>query len=66
MTYVYLLQSIAFPDQKYIGSSFNLKKRLDAHNEGRSTPKHPNTNPGNYSATSLFRMNLKLMSLRLT
>ena len=36
MTYVYLIQSIAFPAQKYIGSSSNLKKRLDAHNEGRS------------------------------
>ena len=36
MTYVYLIQSIAFPDQKYIGRSSNLKKRLDAHNEGRS------------------------------
>ena len=36
MTYVYLIQSIAFPNQKYIGRSSNLKKRLDAHNEGRS------------------------------
>ena len=36
MTYVYLIQSISFPDRKYIGRSSNIKKRLDAHNEGRS------------------------------
>jgi len=36
MKYVYLIQSIAFPEQKYIGLSSDLKARLDAHNEGRS------------------------------
>ena len=36
MHYVYLIQSIPFPDQKYIGFTSNLKNRLEAHNEGRS------------------------------
>jgi predicted GIY-YIG superfamily endonuclease len=36
MTYVYLIQSIALPDQKYIGRSSNIQRRLDAHNEGNS------------------------------
>jgi predicted GIY-YIG superfamily endonuclease len=34
--YVYLLQSIPFPKQRYIGTSSDLKSRLEAHNEGRS------------------------------
>jgi predicted GIY-YIG superfamily endonuclease len=36
MHYVYLIQSIPFPDQRYIGRTSNLKNLLDAHNEGRS------------------------------
>ena len=36
MHYVYLIESFAFPDQKYIGLTTNLKDRLQAHNEGRS------------------------------
>ncbi|MGD9592466.1 MAG: GIY-YIG nuclease family protein [Candidatus Berkiella sp.] len=34
--YVYLLQSLSSPDQKYIGSTRNLKKRLAMHNDGKS------------------------------
>jgi predicted GIY-YIG superfamily endonuclease len=34
--YVYLLQSIPFPKQRYIGTTSDLKSRLEAHNEGRS------------------------------
>ena len=36
MKYVYLLQSIPFPDQKYIGITSDLKLRLKAHNQGKS------------------------------
>jgi predicted GIY-YIG superfamily endonuclease len=36
MKYVYLIESIAFPEQRYIGLCSNLKSRLQAHNEGRS------------------------------
>jgi putative endonuclease len=37
MHYVYLLRSIARPDQTYVGLTRDLKKRLDAHNAGRSS-----------------------------
>ena len=36
MYYVYLIQSIQFPDIKYVGYTFDLKKRLRKHNEGGS------------------------------
>lgn len=36
MFYVYLLKSINFPDQKYIGYTDNLKERLETHNSGGS------------------------------
>ncbi len=36
MHYVYLIQSIPFPDQNYIGLTSDLNNRLQAHNEGRS------------------------------
>jgi putative endonuclease len=36
MKYVYLIQSIPSPDQKYIGITSDVKSRLSAHNEGRS------------------------------
>jgi putative endonuclease len=36
MKYVYLLQSIAFPDQTYVGLTDDLRARFSAHNEGRS------------------------------
>jgi putative endonuclease len=37
MFYVYLLQSIADPKQRYIGFTNDLKKRLAAHNNGESS-----------------------------
>lgn len=42
MHYVYLIRSINFPEQKYIGHTDNLKERLDTHNSGGSvyTKKH--------------------------
>jgi len=37
MKYVYMIKSIPHPDQRYIGITSDLKARLKAHNEGRST-----------------------------
>lgn len=37
MFYVYLIRSLAFPNQTYVGFSENLKKRLETHNSGGST-----------------------------
>ena len=36
MTYVYLLQSIPFPNESYVGMTTDLKSRLRAHNAGAS------------------------------
>jgi len=36
MYYVYILQSIAFPENFYIGFTVDLKKRLQDHNSGNS------------------------------
>lgn len=37
MYYVYLIQSLSHPDQRYVGSTHDLKKRLQDHNAGRSS-----------------------------
>ena len=37
MWYVYIIRSIAFPDQDYIGATSDLKRRFKDHNTGRST-----------------------------
>jgi len=34
--YVYLIRSESHPDQRYIGSTDDLKKRLANHNAGKS------------------------------
>jgi len=34
MYYVYLIRSISYPDQKYIGCTENIEKRLSNHNCG--------------------------------
>ena len=36
MKYVYLLQSIPHPEQRYIGLTSNVETRLAAHNAGQS------------------------------
>ena len=36
MKYVYLLQSVEFSDQTYVGLTDDLRTRFVAHNEGRS------------------------------
>ena len=37
MWYVYIIRSINWPDQEYIGATENLKRRLPDHNAGKST-----------------------------
>lgn len=34
MHYVYLLRSLSHPEQRYVGFTSDLKKRLKSHNEG--------------------------------
>lgn len=34
MYYVYIIKSINFPDETYIGYTTNLNKRLNTHNKG--------------------------------
>lgn len=41
MHYVYFIQSIKFPEKKYIGNTVNLKQRLDTHNSGGSLHTKP-------------------------
>ena len=36
MWYVYIIRSIEFPDQEYIGATEDLKRRIPEHNAGRS------------------------------
>jgi predicted GIY-YIG superfamily endonuclease len=36
MFYVYLLRSIHFPNQTYVGNTDNLQERLETHNAGGS------------------------------
>jgi putative endonuclease len=36
MYYVYLIRSISFPDQTYIGYTTDLNTRLTSHNNGQS------------------------------
>ena len=36
MWYVYIIRSINFPDQEYVGATADLKQRLPDHNAARS------------------------------
>ena len=36
MRYVYLIQSLSRPDQRYVGITLDLKRRLRDHNSGDS------------------------------
>ena len=35
MYYTYILRSLSRPDQRYVGSTTNLRARLDKHNSGQ-------------------------------
>jgi len=37
MWYVYIIRSIEFPNQEYVGATADLKRRLPEHNAGKST-----------------------------
>jgi putative endonuclease len=37
MWYVYIIRSINFPEQEYIGATADLKRRIPEHNAGRSS-----------------------------
>ncbi|MEJ0023914.1 MAG: GIY-YIG nuclease family protein [Alphaproteobacteria bacterium] len=37
MFYVYLLESVSSPGQRYVGFTADLENRLKSHNEGAST-----------------------------
>ncbi len=37
MYYVYIIRSISYPGQIYVGSTINLKKRLSDHNAGSTS-----------------------------
>jgi predicted GIY-YIG superfamily endonuclease len=37
MFYVYLIESVSVPGQRYIGFTTNLKQRFDDHNAGKSS-----------------------------
>jgi len=36
MYYVYLIRSLFFPDQTYIGYTTDIEERMQRHNQGRS------------------------------
>jgi predicted GIY-YIG superfamily endonuclease len=52
MTFVYILQSIAFPERFYAGVTADVSARLEKHNAGEVThtskyaPWHLNRHPG--------------------
>ncbi|MGY4304980.1 putative endonuclease [Bradyrhizobium sp. USDA 4369] len=36
MWYVYIIRSVTFPNQEYVGTTADLRQRLKDHNAGRS------------------------------
>ena len=39
--YVYVLQSVDYPDQIYVGYTTDIDRRLEEHNDGRSSSTKP-------------------------
>ena len=37
MYYVYILRSISHPEQRYVGLTENVERRLQEHNQGKSS-----------------------------
>jgi predicted GIY-YIG superfamily endonuclease len=54
LKYVYLLQSLSQPGQRYIGFTGNLKQRLQEHNQGKS-PHTSKFAPGELVIAIAFR-----------
>ncbi len=61
MYYVYILKSINFPNQIYVGSTQNLKKRLSNHNSG-TTPHTAKYKPWELITYSAFNCEKKALS----
>jgi putative endonuclease len=41
MFYVYMIKSVSFPEQHYVGCTDNLNERLNTHNSGGSVYTKP-------------------------
>ena len=56
--YVYLIESVANPDQRYVGMTSDLKQRLADHNAGKSphTAKFKPCRPVSYVAFRVARL----------
>ena len=63
MFYTYILRSISHPEQRYIGSTSDLRKRLAKHNEG-GVHIPPNLNRGKLTQQLRFRLKKRLMLLK--
>ena len=63
MKYVYLLQSISHPEQRYVGLTSDFDKRLAAHNTGQS-PHTDNIDLGTLQLFMLLLMKHWLRTLR--
>src|SRR3954452_4032632 len=37
MWYVYIIRSVAFPEQEYTGATLDLRRRISEHNAGKSS-----------------------------
>jgi predicted GIY-YIG superfamily endonuclease len=37
MWYVYIIRSVAFPEQEYTGATLDLRRRISDHNAGKSS-----------------------------
>jgi putative endonuclease len=37
MWYVYIIRSVSFPEQEYVGATADLRRRMSDHNAGKST-----------------------------
>ncbi len=59
MYYVYLIESTAFPGERYVGLTTDLKRRFRNHNDGES-PTPLSSNLGALSPTSHFLIERKL------
>ena len=61
MHYVYILRSLIFPDQIYVGCTINYKARLASHNSGKS-PHTAKYKPWKMISCILFEDEIKAKS----
>ena len=56
MQYGYLLESVGVPDQRYVGVTSDLRRRLEEHNSGKSL--HPSKfKPWRQASSGAVRLN---------